>query len=896
MPTVSGLVSVRKPDGAPGAGVENASVFFQPLDAQVPPVDTTTNPNGRYSADLAEGFWLGAVSERNAGYSRVWLRFRVSDARVQTLNFFLDAPLTRLHGLVGAFPGELGLHAKRLDNGAEIAINADAPRYLASVAKVPIAVGCVDQMRAVEDMDDPVELSVYDHRDEGKVIAYEDLGAGWTVRSLMEAMIDRSDTTATDVLSAKYNIAEINKRLHRLANGFSQLSSMIELDRRRYWMGDGRSAALPAFALSLYRRHRVTAWIDQLGGTVPDRSELPTWDDYRADGWEQASPRVMGALLQAIATRTLFREQWKNALMLDTILAFRDSGRFLPSIDPTQVIHGKGGSHIGVTNEAGLVRDRSTRNPLATLVVFTERRDEGITGGQVGRIVAEAGELALRALDFELQLRPPNATSATPIVFLAPRPGLAFEQGDRPVIRWDSAGITGPLTLRLEDAEENEYAISANVTDDGEWHSYQFPDDLPSKDEYRFVLSGTDASGTTRTAESAWFSVGGSIHVTRPVAGEAFPPGSTPPIRWFSNGVTGDLTIRLLRNGRVIETFSRRARNDGEWHSWTIPDDLPRGKGYQIEVTSNDEPALTDRSPSFVVGGRIDVLFPAYGSVLDIGTTPTLRWRTENVKGPLRIELFGLGHTPLLSIATNARDDGEWHSWEVPDIADGDNYRIRVSERRNGDIEGYSGIFQLGTRFEWEVPSIDGAARGNNTLQARPYFVAYGETPTFRWRRIGAARGRLGIYLLRDNDQVQRFSDNAIDDGEWHSFTASSDLKASSRYSLVAFAKDKPTASGRSVHFSIGARVAVSVGVKRIGNGNTVTVRWQTEGLDNTALTLDLLDQAGTVRQNIGQTANGATQMVWNVATQASPARARVRATSQPEPDVEGFSEWFDLN
>ena len=895
MTRITGVVTLREANGSTGSPVNGAKVFFRPLTNGLPRVDATTSSTGRYLAELPAGDWLGAVSERDAGASTRWVRMRVHRRRTQTVNFSLDAPLTRLRSLVGAFPGEIGVYARRLDNRKTVAINADTPRYLASVAKVPIAVGCVDLMRDATEIDDAVDLTVYDHKDEGKRIAYEDLGTNWTVRTLMRQMIASSDTTATDVLSAKYGIAAINQRLQTLTNGFSQLSSMIELDRRRYWLANARFAELPAFALSLYRRHGITSWIDQLGLTIP-QADFPDWDEYRADGREQSSPRAMGNLLEAIGRKRLFREAWKNDLMLDTILAFGNAGRFTPSIDSSYVIDGKGGSHTDVTNEAGLVRASSDSDPLAALVVFTERRDAGISGRAVGSITAEAGELALRELGFDIQLTTPNATSSRPIVFLAPRPGLAFEQGDRPVIRWDTAGMTGPLTLMIEDAQNNQTSISTNVTDDGEWHTYEFPDNLPSKDEYRFRLTGNDTSANTQTAISAWFSVGGSLHVTRPVAGEAWAPGTKPPIRWSSNGVTGDLTIRLLRKGRVIKTISTRARDDGEWHSWTIPDDLARGKGYQIEVRSNDESAIRDRSPSFVIGGRIDVLAPAYEQVVDVGSRPRISWQTENVQGPLAIELFGLGHTPLLSIATNARDDGEWHSWEAPDIAEGNYYRIRVSERGNDDIEGYSPIFQLGTRYQWIMPSIDGAMRGNSTLQSRPHFVPYGSKPQFRWRRIGAEKGPLVIDLLRNGNRVKRIASNASDDGEWHSWTATDDLKASSLYSMMVFAKNKPTAFGRSVHFSVGARVSVSVADKNIDNGDSVTIMWQTDDLDNTALTLDLLDQSGTVVQNIGQSADGTTQFNWTVSTNATPRRARVRATSQAEPEVEGFSEWFDLN
>lgn len=898
VPQVAGIVMVRQSDGSLGPPVSGAQVWFRALDGAGAPVAVATNAAGRYVVELPVGDWAAGVLDPDDGTTGTWRRLRVQAGRDHTSNHFLDAPLRRLHTLVGAFPGEIGIFATRFDTGAQVALNADAPRYLASVAKVAIAVGIVDQLRGPDELGDAVELSLYDHRDERKEIAYEDLGTRWTVGMLLRTMISDSDTTATDVLVARYDVDEVNRRFHRLVDGFSRFSSMIELDRRRYWMAQPEFARWPRFAFGLYRRHRATTWLDQLGLEVPGSQDWPSWDEYRTDGREQASPRALGALLSALAGGTLFAEAWKHDVMLDTVLAAGSVGEFRRvDTDTRYVVNGKGGTHDEVVNEAGVVRSGSGGTPIAALVVCTERHDSAMDRGDINAIVDMAGELAFRALGFDLSVPAPNAGSSSPLVWLAPVPGEAFEHGDRPLIRWDSAGMQDPLTLVLEDRGGAQRAISTTASDDGEWHSFRFPDDLESDDEYRFLLSGTDTNGTAQQASSPRFAVGGSIHVTRPVAGEAWAPGSTPPIRWWGNGVSGDLTVRLKRHGTVVDTFSTRARDDGAWNSWTIPADLPRGRGYKVEVISNSDPDINDRSPAFVVGGRIEVQAPADGSVLDVGSEPTIRWTTHDVVGPLRIELLGPDGRTVDTIATRARNDGAWHSWTVPQVEEGDHFRIRVSERDNREIEGHSAIFQIGTRYEWDVPSIDGAARGNSTLQSRPHFVAFGESPTFRWRRIGAEKGRLVIELLRAGTFIERFTDNAVDDGEWHSWTAPADLTPSSRYSLRLWARDTPSASGRSVHFAVGARIAVSVGRKRIVTGNTVTVNWQTEGLRNSAMQLDVVANDDSRIVSIGRP-RSRTSMVWNVQTTATPDRnmARVRATSIFEPQVVGYSEWFELN
>ena len=889
MARLTGTVFTSVADGSIGPPLPSARVTFEPTSAG-PSVAVTADARGRYTADLAAGNYLAAVDHPAGGTSPTWtLIVNVTDGGSHTFNPFLPSADVRLRTLVSSFPGEIGVYALDLTTGREVALNADGPMYLASVSKLALAVGCVDLMSAPSELAARVRLELRHHREETKRIRYHHLGRERTVQSLLADMIAGSDTTATDVLCERYGIAAINDRVARLGiGGIGPLSSMIQLDRRRWSLRDPDAGFLPEFAFSLYRRNRIRAWLDELDLDVPASPDLDRlWEDYLSDRRDQATPRAVGRLLRGIAERTLLRPAWKGNTLLNTVVAAGGSGRFRGIVTSGLSIDGKGGAHHDVRNEAGLVRD-AAGSPVAVLVVFTQKFEA--PDGEAGGFVKAAGDLALQVLGIDATLAPPPAPR--PVTFTSPSPGQAFEPGARPVIRWASAGTQGALSLALEDPNGSTTPISTGVVDDGEWHSFVLPDGLPADDTYRFALSGVGANGVPFTARSARFTVGGTLHVIRPSTGDALSLGSTPQVRWVSSGVEGRVRIRLLHHGVAVATISPNALNDGEWHSWTVPTNLATGGGYQFEVSSVDDPGVSDRSGEFAVGGQIDVTAPTPGQTLPVGSKPQIRWRSRATIGPLRIVLSD-GSLGGKTIASRATDDGEWHSWTVPDVDDGAGYRIAILDTgADGLLLGLSDLFQIGTRYEWLTPSVEPVAQAWGPA-ARPHFFPYGRTAPLRWRRVGPPVGRLRIDLLRGGTVVRTLSSNALDDGEWHSWTPEDDLPPASTYQLRVRGVDRPTASGRSVTFSVGAHVDVHVDQLLVSTGDSPTVRWTTVGVDG-PVSIHLLDQSGSETLVSDDARDDGEWHSWTVPGSLPAGRThRFRVRSNETPEVFGYSEWF---
>lgn len=98
-------------------------------------------------------------------------------------------------------PGQLGVYIKRLDTGEVFAHQADRPWYLASSAKLPIAIAV---LQSVEQgrlrMDQELALQESDKVDGSGGVVWQENGTRHDVKDLLRRMLMESDNTAANML------------------------------------------------------------------------------------------------------------------------------------------------------------------------------------------------------------------------------------------------------------------------------------------------------------------------------------------------------------------------------------------------------------------------------------------------------------------------------------------------------------------------------------------------------------------------------------------------------------------------------------------------------------------------------------------------------------------------
>ncbi|MET3517495.1 beta-lactamase class A [Pseudacidovorax sp. 1753] len=107
-------------------------------------------------------------------------------------------------------PGRLGVYVKRLSDGSEVNHGADQRWYLASMAKVPVALAVLRQVQdGRRSLDDELALEDGDRIDVGNIV-WNETGTRYSLRTLIERMLLESDNTAANMLIRTVTVQTLN--------------------------------------------------------------------------------------------------------------------------------------------------------------------------------------------------------------------------------------------------------------------------------------------------------------------------------------------------------------------------------------------------------------------------------------------------------------------------------------------------------------------------------------------------------------------------------------------------------------------------------------------------------------------------------------------------------------
>jgi sugar lactone lactonase YvrE len=235
-------------------------------------------------------------------------------------------------------------------------------------------------------------------------------------------------------------------------------------------------------------------------------------------------------------------------------------------------------------------------------------------------------------------------------------------------------------------------------TDNSGVYSWPVSQPTVSGSDYKIRIScSTDSSVY---GESAAFTLStGTIFVSDPAAGSLWGQGTAHDIKWTSTA-TGNVKIELYKGTSALQTIVTDTPNDGS-HNWTVPAALSDGTDYIIRISIVSNANVFGESQAFTIaGGSIIVTDPVTGSYWTRGLTYNIKW-TSTISGNVKIELYK-GASLFQTIATDAPNTGV-QSWTLaPSLADGADYKIRISLISPPYTSGESGLFQIGTGSSYE--------------------------------------------------------------------------------------------------------------------------------------------------------------------------------------------------
>jgi len=172
---------------------------------------------------------IGSVGLRQAPLAVLAICWLVMAPLLQATPASANDPLeTRLRRMTRGFQGTVMLHARNLDSGREVSIDADRPVRTASTIKLPIACALAAEVAAGRaSWDEPL---VVDHTAKvsgsGVLAEYAD-GEVVSLRTARNLMIVVSDNTATNLIITRIRADTVNEFMAEL--GFTATRSMRKI-------------------------------------------------------------------------------------------------------------------------------------------------------------------------------------------------------------------------------------------------------------------------------------------------------------------------------------------------------------------------------------------------------------------------------------------------------------------------------------------------------------------------------------------------------------------------------------------------------------------------------------------------------------------------------------------
>lgn len=186
--------------------------------------------------------------------------------------------------------------------------------------------------------------------------------------------------------------------------------------------------------------------------------------------------------------------------------------------------------------------------------------------------------------------------SSTYLLVTTPNGGESWEIGSTQTITWHDNFI-GFVQIRLLKGGQIVQTLANAAIGIGTF-SWTIASTLTPGDDYKIRITNTDNTSIRDESDLAFTLSGAaipSLTVLTPNGGETLTMGTPYSITWNSSNLTGDVLIRLIKNGALVLKISTGTANDGEF-TWNIPTTLTAGSDFTIRVTSLTNPTVTDDS------------------------------------------------------------------------------------------------------------------------------------------------------------------------------------------------------------------------------------------------------------------------------------------------------------
>ena len=426
-------------------------------------------------------------------------------------------------------------------------------------------------------------------------------------------------------------------------------------------------------------------------------------------------------------------------------------------------------------------------------IVTTTTNDGSYTWTEVGTSLADGSDYKIRISNTDdSSVYGESETfriADKSITVTAPTGSNVWSQGYSADITWTSQGVTNNVKIDLYKGSTLEATVVSSTEDDGTYSWTEVTPSLVDGSDYKVRISSSENS--TVYGESSEFTIEGkSVTVTEPTGSTVWSQGNPVDITWISTGAINNVKIDLYKGITFEETIISSTEND-ETYTWTeVTPSLVDGLDYKVRISDASESAVYDESDEFPIEGKsITVTTPNSGTTWFPGFSASINWTTTGVISNVKIDLYK-GITFEETIVSSTGNDGTYTWPEVnPSLADGLDYKVRISDASD------SGVYSESDEFPIENRSITVTGPTSSTV----WFKGCSEEIT--WTSKGMI-SNVGIELYKGSSLQKTISTDTENDGAY-TWTVNLTLEDGADYKVKIFDASDPGIYDESDEFQI---------------------------------------------------------------------------------------------
>lgn len=271
------------------------------------------------------------------------------------------------------FAGNFGVYVKHLEQGNSVNYFSGRPWYLASTTKVPVALALMEAVEAGEiSLNEELVLKSSDWVDGSGELLSRKPGERFTIKALLGHMLERSDSTATDMLIRRIGIPQINKFVQTTAQGFWPMTSILEVRYGGYSFLHPRAKELTNLDFIALKKmaiqDRAQAFAKKLKIMISEldsNSYESAFEKYYEQLYNSATLEGYGELLEKLVTHQIISPESTDLILNHMRNIKTGAHRIKAGLPKTVTFAQKTGTQVGRVCNIGIIQSTNRQNNFA---------------------------------------------------------------------------------------------------------------------------------------------------------------------------------------------------------------------------------------------------------------------------------------------------------------------------------------------------------------------------------------------------------------------------------------------------------------------------------------------------------------------------------------------------